>query len=293
MSRLLSLTKRRSRSMRFLLGACLLLFTFYTTSHAQVLQRQVVASGGGVIVGAGGFLSQTAGQAVQAYHVSTSAVVSQGFQQPELDLRLSPVIGPFCNGDTLLLSFSKLGYFGPPGNVVAELSDASGDFTFPQPIGSTVSASGAVFSAIIPFDALPGSGYKIRLKTTGPARLSNASATQTVNLCSVRLNLVALIEGFYSGDETMQAALFNAGVSTDPTATDSIRIELHESTYPFGVVQGLSTILHTDGNASCVFPASIFGGSYYVVLRHRNAVETWSKNAVLFDSAVRFYDFIH
>jgi hypothetical protein len=293
MSQQLSLIKFHLQTIRSGLVACIVALVLIAECDAQQLQRQVMAAGGGVIAGPGGSLSQTTGQSAQAYHAAAPAAFSQGFQQPELDLRLSPVIGPFCNGDTLMLSFSKLGYFGPAGSVVAELSDALGDFSAPQVIGSTISASGTVFNAVIPFTLVPGSGYKIRLRTSGPSRVSNASASQNVDLCSVRLNISALIEGLYSGSGTMQAALYNAGINTDPTASDSVRIELHEATAPFGIVQSFSTILHTDGNASCVFPASIYGGTYYVVLRHRNAVETWSKNAVLFNTAVRSYDFVH
>lgn len=278
---------------RPLLCAVAIFLNSVAPGNAQTLDWRVVSSAGSVATGPGGSLSATIGQPVQHYLSAGSGRLTQGFRQPELDLRMSPVIGPFCNGDTLMLSFSKLGYFGPSGSIVAELSDALGDFSSPQVIGSAVSASGTVFSAIIPFTISPGSGYKIRLRTAAPLRTSNSSTAQVVNLCSVRLNINALLEGLYIGSGSMVPALFNAGISSDSTASDSIQIQLHQSVHPFDMIQSVSTVLHSDGNASCVFPSSIFGGSYYIVLRHRNTLETWSKNTLLFDEAIRNYDFIH
>ncbi|MFM9056141.1 MAG: hypothetical protein ACKOQY_05570, partial [Bacteroidota bacterium] len=175
----------------------------------------------------------------------------------------------------------------------AELSDPLGSFASSSLIGSyTTSASGSI-AAVVPFDAPPGTAYRVRLKLASPARTSNVSDAQTVNVCSVKLNLLALIEGLYSGSGTMSSALANSGVSTDFTIADSITVELHSSVSPFETLHSLATVLHINGSATCVFPAVVYGGSYYVVLRHRSSVETWSKSPVLFSEAVKSYDFIH
>lgn len=262
-------------------------------SKAQSLDWRSVSSAAGVATGPGGSLSATTGQAVTQYLTTGSGRLTQGFQQPELDLSLLPVLGPFCNGDTISIPYRMLGYFGNTSTLTAELSDASGSFASAITLASLTTSSGGSLSAVIPFSIAPGNAYRIRLRTSAPLRNSNTSANYTVNLCSLRLNLLALIEGYYIGAGMMTPTLFNTGLSTDPTATDSIQVELRSSTDPFSILQSIVTILHSNGSATCIFPASVYSGTYYVVLRHRNSVEVWSKNPVAFTSAISSYDFIH
>jgi hypothetical protein len=51
------------------------------------------------------------------------------------------------------------------------------------------------------------------------------------------------------------------------------------------VVSSSTTILHTDGTAQITLPATINGGDYYIVIKHRNSIETWSKNPVLISNS--------
>jgi hypothetical protein len=260
---------------------------------AQSLQRQSIGASGSVTTGTNGSLSASLGQSAQEYITTGSARLTQGFQQPEFDLSLLPVFGPFCNGDTIDIPYALLGLFGSGSVVSAELSDPLGSFASSSLIGSYSAAASGSIVAVVPFDAPPGAAYRVRLQLASPSRTSNVSNAQVVNVCSVKLNLLALIEGLYSGSGTMSSALANSGVSTDFTIADSIAVELHSAISPFETLHSLATVLHIDGSATCVFPSVVYGGSYYVVLRHRSSVETWSKSPVLFSEAVKSYDFIH
>lgn len=271
----------------------LLLLQAPIKSVAQSLERTTLSAAGSTISGAGGSLSATAGQPVQTHLSSGSGRLTQGFQQPEFDLRILPVFGPFCNGDTVAIPYNLLGRFGSGATISAELSDPFGGFSTPSVIG-TYSGSGAVsISAVIPFDTPPGTAYRIRLRLASPLRSSNISDVQVVNVCSVKLNLFALIEALHNGSGTMSPVLANNGLLTDFSIADSITVELHQTSAPYSSLYSLATVLHTNGEATCVFPASIYGNSYFVVLRHRNSIETWSKNAVLFSETVKTYDFVH
>ena len=85
----------------------------------------------------------------------------------------------------------------------------------------------------------------------------------------------------------MQAALYNTYPLIYPSDTcDSIRIELHASAPPYNLVASSAGLLHIDGNASIRFPLTLMNGSYYIVLHHRNAIETWSKNTVSFNTKI-------
>ena len=106
------------------------------------------------------------------------------------------------------------------------------------------------------------------------------------------LNLRTFIEGYFINGGQMQAALYNTYPLIYPSDTcDSIRIELHASAPPYNLVASSAGLLHTDGNASIRFPLTLMNGSYYIVLHHRNAIETWSKNTVSFNASTVSLDF--
>jgi PKD repeat protein len=110
---------------------------------------------------------------------------------------------------------------------------------------------------------------------------SSASKEITIKLCNINFGLSMMIQGFVDGSNTMVPVLFNNGLSTDPTAVDSITVELRNSSSTTTVVYSTLALLKTDGSAAFTVPAVYAGNSYYIVLRHRNSIETWSKNPVM------------
>jgi YVTN family beta-propeller protein len=103
-------------------------------------------------------------------------------------------------------------------------------------------------------------------------------------------NLKLFIEGYYSGGGLMQPVLFNAGASLMNTSCDSITIELHDP-FTFNTIFTNRVMLNTSGIATVNYPHSISGGNYYIVVRTRNTIETWSKLPVTFNSSSVFFDF--
>ncbi|MCX6291270.1 MAG: PKD domain-containing protein [Bacteroidetes bacterium] len=101
----------------------------------------------------------------------------------------------------------------------------------------------------------------------------------------VTLNLKMFIEGFYAGSRMMRPVLFDNSLSGDPAASDSVTVELHSTTSPYALVATKRVLLHSNGNATVLFPYSIMNHSYFVAILHRNSLETWSKNPVLFNSS--------
>jgi hypothetical protein len=106
------------------------------------------------------------------------------------------------------------------------------------------------------------------------------------------LNLKAFLEGFYVDINTMRSTIFDLGISTDPTETDTITVNLW-SAGSLGNAEpdhSVKAVLHTDGTATMQFPAAVNGNAWYVAVKHRNSIETWSANPVTF-SATTSYDF--
>ncbi len=105
------------------------------------------------------------------------------------------------------------------------------------------------------------------------------------------INLKVFIEGFYLGNRQMQPVLFNDSLNASPTACDSITVELHNATSPYSTFTSVNVLLHTSGSADVRFPTSVLSNSYYIVIRQRNSIETWSKNPVRFNDAIASFDF--
>ncbi len=126
----------------------------------------------------------------------------------------------------------------------------------------------------------------IRVKSSGTYTvtvdcINSEPVDVSVTSSSVTLNLGILVQGFYTSNGLLNAVLYDQGLSTDPTACDSISISLHAATSPYDEVAVCNTILHTDGSVAANFSAALAGQSYYVVIRHRNSIETWSKLPVV------------
>ncbi|MBL7766829.1 MAG: hypothetical protein JNJ58_12085 [Chitinophagaceae bacterium] len=105
------------------------------------------------------------------------------------------------------------------------------------------------------------------------------------------LNLKAYLQGFYDvAIGEMRTVLYNQGEwLTQGTECDTILVQLHESNPPYNVVQSLKGILQTNGTI-VLRGMGQAGMSYYIGIRHRNSVETWSANPItLVDNT--YYDF--
>jgi len=146
-------------------------------------------------------------------------------------------------------------------------------------------------NVFIPASPLTAGTYTLTAELTTGCVMS-ANTEVAVNNCNaLTLNVKLLIEGYYLGPGQMQAVLFNQGISPDPTASDTVTVELHDALFPFATVASVKTILHTDGNAQAIFLPELISQSLYIVIRHRNIIETWSKFPVLMDVPVKSFDF--
>jgi hypothetical protein len=124
----------------------------------------------------------------------------------------------------------------------------------------------------------------------GPIFLADNMLVTVLNVAAT-LNLKIFNEAFYIGNGQLTSVLFNRGMSADPTACDSITVQLRDPIQTNSVVAQVKALLHTDGIAQVSFPLSVLNHSYYIAVRHRNSMETWSKNAVLFNSSAISFDF--
>lgn len=73
---------------------------------------------------------------------------------------------------------------------------------------------------------------------------------------------------------------------------DTIRVSVRNISAPFAIVEEVPAILDASGNATVLFSKVANGTNYYIVVRHRNSIETWSKSGgEVFTGGVLNYDF--
>ncbi len=110
---------------------------------------------------------------------------------------------------------------------------------------------------------------------------------ETLNLIvtnnDISLELTILLEGYVNIDYSMVNALYDLQISSDSNLVDSIEINLWSpnnlgNEFPDYTCK---TTLTTNAKAQAVFPCATIGKYYYVAVKHRNTIETWSKNPVL------------
>jgi hypothetical protein len=102
----------------------------------------------------------------------------------------------------------------------------------------------------------------------------------------VTLNL--FLEAMYSGTNTMVAAPFNADAVSPSSIADTITVNLHQSVVPYSLAYSVRTTLNTNGVANLSLPNWAYGNSYYLVVKHRNSVETWSASPVLMNDSIAY-----
>ena len=97
-----------------------------------------------------------------------------------------------------------------------------------------------------------------------------------------------ILQGYWNGSE-MTPALYNQGMGNSTSSSDWVNIELKDSNPPFATVASSASLLGTDGWTESQLNANL-SGNYYVVIKHRHSLETWSANPISLDSQSS-YDF--
>jgi hypothetical protein len=106
---------------------------------------------------------------------------------------------------------------------------------------------------------------------------------------SITAGFHLFLQGYYIGNQLMTPALMNQGIGLSNSLTDTILIELHEPILPYGKVDSAFALLQINGNVIANFNIAT-NNYYYVAIKHRNHIETWSANPIFINSSIN-YDF--
>lgn len=88
---------------------------------------------------------------------------------------VQPLAATLCPGSEFELSYQATGSYNPGGffipsnEFIAQLSDASGDFSNPTFLGQVTATASGTITVTIPPNTPPGTGYRIRVNSNSPA----------------------------------------------------------------------------------------------------------------------------
>ena len=99
---------------------------------------------------------------------------------------------------------------------------------------------------------------------------NNGSIDDTINLrnySELDLVLYAFIEGLYNN-------------VTSRMTSDTITILLREKLFPFAITDSANAVLSIQGKGFFTFHNAQYSTPYYLVVKHKNAIEVWSDSTI-------------
>jgi subtilisin family serine protease len=90
------------------------------------------------------------------------------------------------------------------------------------------------------------------------------------------LNITAVLEGLWNGTTMV---------------SDEITVELRNTSSPYSLVEQNTITLNSSGSGTTLFTSVSDGTPYYIIVKHRNGLETWSSAGQQFTSGILNYNF--
>jgi hypothetical protein len=178
------------------------------------------------------------------------------------------------------------------GNVDFTVESNSGWEAFSDQEWCVVTPSGNGNGALFAdYEANTGSMQRVATITVSAPGLEPLQVTLTQSgLQEKVLNLTVLLEGLYQGPG-MNKAKNESGDQFPGEIADQIQVELREAAAPYGLVAGPFTVsLDIVGHTQLTLPPEV-SSDCFIVIKHRNSIETWSSSPVSFAEAGIDYNF--
>jgi hypothetical protein len=104
------------------------------------------------------------------------------------------------------------------------------------------------------------------------------------------LQLSLFLESLYDGGGLMHKVQDENGGHFAGQIADLIQVELRNAISPYSLAFSDTIELLVNGQAGVTIPAAL-NGNYYIVVKHRNSIETWSSLPLSFSNSTLTYDF--
>ena len=135
--------------------------------------------------------------------------------------------------------------------------------------------------------------WRVNAKNAGGTSAFSTVWNFTTQALFPNLTLKVYLEGFYSPEPGDNNKNTKNGTRLEPLAqvADTVKIYLADSLQNYAFKDSVKVILSSSGTVTTPF-TNATTGKYYIVVRHRNHLETWSKYGVSFTGgSTTSYDF--
>ncbi len=152
--------------------------------------------------------------------------------------------------------YGGLSYFNGTGNVFSTFLEGSSPISHKQVEDLALDTLGNIWILT------QGEGVNVH-NPNGVTGFECIDRTLQTGPGVTTLNLTMFIEGLYSSN-------------TNSMVSDSVLVYLRNSSAPYSLADSAKAVLSTSGNAAFNFN-SLPNGQYYIIINHRNSIETWSR----------------
>ncbi len=137
-------------------------------------------------------------------------------------------------------------------------------------------------------DSVPAGSYALSVTDANGCVVSNnyILANSTIH-CEINLRLRLFSEGFYQSYRNMVPVID----SLQPFLVDTFTLLLAKDTIGYPFVLSDIEVADTAGWLNFQVPGALWGSGYYLVIRHRNSIETWSATPFNMNSNQCLFDF--
>ncbi|MBS1518773.1 MAG: hypothetical protein JSS91_11855 [Bacteroidetes bacterium] len=170
------------------------------------------------------------------------------------------------------------------------IKPVNGSFAAFKP--QSVTGSGADSSIAVSYN---GTNYNTFFMTNQFSSLrSTGASTSILGPVRVYTKIIDWIQNSLTGVKVLDLTALYQGLynqNTNVMVSDTVKVYLRNSASPYAKIDSAKGFLDATGTGSFLFNHSSNGVNYYIQLKHRNGLETWSASPVMFNANHVAYNF--
>lgn len=143
---------------------------------------------------------------------------------------------------------------------------------------STTGTDNTSIGDVVMFNSYFNNGLQRSSVKIDGIRIGTTWANTLFQSMNVQLDLKAFIQGFYSG-------------VNNKMVKDTATVVLRYNVSPYTIADSSRAVLDSNGNGSFLFSKVGNYALYYIVVKHRNTIETWSNSPKEFYNNIASFDF--
>ncbi|HMS33811.1 MAG TPA: hypothetical protein PKC91_06970 [Ignavibacteria bacterium] len=209
----------------------------------------------------------------------SSSTFNFGIRKYDGPIKYSPVV---YSKNTTYLVICSYTFINGASNDIARLYVNTSGVPATEPVtpsaADTASLDVSNIGDIILSNLFIQSGLQGSTVKIDGIRVGTSWASTLFQPYTVQLNLKAFIQGFYNS-------------ATNKMVKDTARVYLAYNRSPFLIADSSKAVLDSIGNGSFVFSGVGNRAPYFIIVKHRNTIATWSWSPREFDMSAQNFDF--